>query len=286
MSSRASVKGCRAVCCRTVFESPVAGDISGGRFFFCNGDEDMAFQLLTFFLFIFFTSDAYADCHLISKNQMRREGTIVYNKDYDVLQACVGGRWRALGKIASDPNPPCGPNKEPGCLHTDNTIYAGLSPDGNRPMFTTRCATGKNWSGATCDGVEIKLPFNFGNGSNRAIFGPNSPFDGAANTQALVSLDADTVMPGFQDFLAARYCSDLHIHGHNDWYLPAILELAVLYHYKSDIRGFRPVIYYSSTAYGAAPGNMMIIFQGNNETAKPNEPQYERSFRCVRKDVD
>lgn len=246
----------------------------------------MAFRILTFFLFIFFATAAYADCHLISKNQMRAEGTIVYNKDYDVLQACVGGRWRALGKIASDPNPPCGPTKVPGCLHADNTIYAGLSPDGNRPMFTTRCATGKSWSGATCEGVEIRLPFNFGNSENRAVFGPNSPLDGAANTQALVALDADTGTDGFQNYLAARYCHDLNMHGHNDWYLPAILELAVLYHYKSDIRSFRPTIYHSSSANGGHGGvrNTMIIFQGSNETAKPNDPQHSRYFRCVRKD--
>lgn len=240
--------------------------------------------LIMFQIAVAISPAARADCYLISKDQTRREGVIVYNKDYEVLQACVDGKWKALGKVNVDLNPPCGAIKQPGCLHHDGTIYAGLSPDGNIPMYTTRCTPGRNWSGTACTGVRMTLPFNYGNATGNAPIAINSPFDGGSNTQTLSTLDADHDTPGLQPFLAATYCHTLEMNGHTDWYLPSIYELGILFSNKTAIRGFYPTIHHSSSVGGAGDSNSMIRFE-KGETGAPayNVWRYPRDFRCVRK---
>ena len=52
--------------------------------------------------------------------------------------------------------------------------------------------------------------------------GTTSTFDGVANTAAMVTA-------GINDHPAAKFCKDLTIGGHTDWYLPATLELDIAY---------------------------------------------------------
>ena len=52
--------------------------------------------------------------------------------------------------------------------------------------------------------------------------GTTSPFDGAANTAAMVTA-------GIADHPAAEFCVNLSIGGHTDWYLPSPLELDIAY---------------------------------------------------------
>lgn len=60
-----------------------------------------------------------------------------------------------------------------------------------------------------------------------AISGASSTNDGWSNTQTLMALGAD-------NFPAAKFCHDLVIDGYDDWYLPSIDELNILY------RNFKP----------------------------------------------
>ena len=53
-----------------------------------------------------------------------------------------------------------------------------------------------------------------------------SPFDGAANTAAMI---ADDVSTGVQNHPAAQFCDGLSIGGFTDWYLPARYELDIAY---------------------------------------------------------
>ena len=52
--------------------------------------------------------------------------------------------------------------------------------------------------------------------------GTTSPFDGAANTAAMVTA-------GIADHPAANFCKNLSISGFTDWYLPARYELDIAY---------------------------------------------------------
>jgi hypothetical protein len=52
--------------------------------------------------------------------------------------------------------------------------------------------------------------------------GTASPFDGAANTAAMVAA-------GIANHPAAQFCVDLNIGGFTDWYLPARFELDIAY---------------------------------------------------------
>jgi hypothetical protein len=52
--------------------------------------------------------------------------------------------------------------------------------------------------------------------------GTTSLFDGVVNTAAIVTA-------GINDHPAAKFCVDLNIGGHTDWYLPSRLELDIAY---------------------------------------------------------
>jgi hypothetical protein len=58
--------------------------------------------------------------------------------------------------------------------------------------------------------------------ANTTTADTTSPFDGAANTAAMVTA-------GIADHPAAEFCVDLTIDGYSDWYLPARYELDIAY---------------------------------------------------------
>lgn len=241
----------------------------------------MHYVLLTLLFIISVSQAAYADCYLRSTDNTRKEGTIVFNRDYDVLQVCASGRWRAMGRILPNDHQPCAEIKTPGCLHTDGTVYVGLTPDGDRPMYTTRCAAGFTWGGYSCTGTLITLPWNNGNASGMVAPNVSHPWKGAENTATLVATDANSGADGFQEFLAAHYCNNLGLHGHADWYLPARMELAILYESKVDIRGFVQGRYLSSTSNGATNP---VIIAFSSGTASNEVAWGARHVRCVRRD--
>lgn len=59
--------------------------------------------------------------------------------------------------------------------------------------------------------------------SNTATPGTTSPFDGEANTAAMIAAGA-AAHP------AAQFCNNLNIGGYTDWYLPARFELEISYY--------------------------------------------------------
>jgi hypothetical protein len=65
----------------------------------------------------------------------------------------------------------------------------------------------------------------------------NSPFDGAANTAAMVTA-------GINSHPAAKFCVDLSIGGYNDWYLPARYELDIAY------ENLKPTTTNNATSWG------------------------------------
>lgn len=125
-----------------------------------------------------------------------------------------GGGAKYCGAAPVVAGLPCGNSPAVGMTCTDGTIYAGDTPDGNVPMYTTPSDPGgMTWNEGGTDYFWTNL---------------SSTVTGKANTAALVALDANSVTPGFQDFMAAKYCSDLSSNGHTDWYLPARDEMEVV----------------------------------------------------------
>lgn len=224
---------------------------------------------------------AQADCILKSLNETRKEGVIVYNKDFDVLQVCTGTKWRALGKLKPKDKPACNPaNLMPGCLSADGSIYAGKSPDGDRPMFVTRCDYGQNWDGFKCAGIRLLRPWGGGIGSNPAV-NAHHIFSGSTNTDMLINADSNPDEDGQQPYMAAQACADLNIHSKTDWYLPARDELLIISHHHEEIENFQiGAWYYTSNGAGGA-GRVIIMGSDGTTTINLNS---SLPIRCARKD--
>lgn len=124
-----------------------------------------------------------------------------------------GGGAKYCGVVPSvTPGPSCGPSPVVGGACGNGTIYVGMSPDGNTPLFTTPA------DAAT-------MPWNDGVNGNFFATNISDPMTGRANTEALAAMDANPSEPGMQHFMAAYYCFTLSAHGHSDWYLPAKDEM-------------------------------------------------------------
>lgn len=252
-----------------------------------NGKGDWYMRFLGKYLVAFFilcaAHPAWAACTLKSDDTPRKEGVIVYNKDFDVLQVCIGTKWRALGRIKKLEDVPCGENLMPGCIAANGTVYAGRSPDGERPMYTTRCDAGLAWNGIGCTGVITRMPWNNGNGAGNVIPGTGNPNTGKYNTDLLASLDADTSMAGDQPYIAAQYCANLNAYGHDDWYLPALNESLVMLANQDDIRHFENRAYWTSLQTASrADTATIIIFPSGVYGHQTRANLY--NVRCVRKD--
>ena len=87
----------------------------------------------------------------------------------------------------------------PGDICPDGSMIAGLSPDGNQVMYTTRCDKGQVWDGSSCIGTRQTTTWN--NGSWNTT-GYTSSITGK-NTENLAIL-ADAGSPK-----VAQYCADL-----------------------------------------------------------------------------
>ncbi|MCK5556481.1 MAG: DUF1566 domain-containing protein [Alphaproteobacteria bacterium] len=109
----------------------------------------------------------------------------------------------------------------PGYVMPDGTLYVGLSPDGNVPMYTTPCDIGMSGTQFNCTGTRTNLMW----GTHGELTGYDSLITGEANTTGLVanygSYDDGYVI----GVPAAQACADLVFGGRDDWYLPARYEL-------------------------------------------------------------
>ncbi|NCT41033.1 MAG: DUF1566 domain-containing protein [Alphaproteobacteria bacterium] len=155
----------------------------------------------------------------------------------------------------------------------DGTVYAGLSPDGDVEMFTT-----------PNDGPTV--PWNNGNSSGRTLVGTDDTA-GYANTQIIISTDADSSIAGFQPHQAAQYCWDLQAHGYGDWYLPSEDEVYRFYQYVTAIKNFTisgSVYYWSSTEGSGDSTNRAFRKRLSDPYGTGVDKNTSNSrLRCVRK---
>jgi hypothetical protein len=233
-----------------------------------------------FFIFALFLSvdSAFAQC----VNPSGERGQIVFNETYDVLQGCTARGWLAFHEPG--PPDPCSGTPSPGDVCGDGSIYAGLSPDGNVPMYTTPAdASGTySWNNGTTNYTDMSI-VNCTDGSSPGTSA--SCQTGEANTAFLVGASGEPDYP----FAAAAYCDGLSAHGHSDWYLPAMDELNVLFSNRNarDLNGTFDEIgtfpngwYWSSSEFSNQEARWQIFnLGGQSDFGKSNSI----AVRCVRR---
>jgi len=166
---------------------------------------------------------------------------------------------------------------DPGTVVPDGSVYVGLSPDGNVPMYVTRCDAGMSWDGSACTGTRSALTW----GTYGTTTGITDVNTGEANTTALAV---------YGDTAVAKYCDNLDMHGKMDWYLPSQEELNVIYLASVAAGGtFRSSfdlsgsafsgVYWSSSEYNAYNAWYQRFSDGYQNASKLNG----RSARCSRR---
>ena len=214
-------------------------------------------------------------------NPTRPEGSMIYNSDHAVMQYCEGDEWVGVGSWSELTGPTGCPSIGDTC--DDGSIYAGLSPDGNVPMYTTPAdaLASYNWN----DGSSNWLDTAMVNCANAATPGPQASCQtGESNTVLLVSLNGSGSPSPYQ---AAEHCNGLSAHGYDDWYLPASDELKVLYDNKNigDLNG--------TFNEGPLSGRYWSSTEANNQSAwsirfsDKGQNGYQKNstlrVRCIRK---
>lgn len=176
---------------------------------------------------------------------------------------CV--RKDAAGGGSVTCNIACGGSNMPtiGDSCTDGSIYMGISPDGNKCMYT------HDSSGTT-------LAFLSSSVTVEPALDDN---DGDKNTSDLV---ADS-----HSHPAATYCDTKSEHGRDDWYLPAVNEAEVVgfnYGELSHLLNATADIWSSTTT--ATVGNAFKVEQADNAPPSIVEETTNTvlDIRCVRKD--
>lgn len=224
---------------------------------------------------------AKAECTLVSNGETRPTGTIIHNADHDVLQTCTNdGTWQALTPVGDACNPAA--TALPGTKCDDGTIFAGISPDGGVPMFTTPNDQSNSayWGMSSFTTNENNLITGRANSS--ALYAHVQAGDGSDNPD-------DGSTPN-----AFVLCEELDAYGYTDWYVPARDELDVLYTNRNagdlngtfDESGSLPAGYYWSSSETSGAGSNTAAWS-QSFSAGNQRDNYSKSnafsLRCVRR---
>lgn len=178
-------------------------------------------KYIVFFTAVLFSiNSAFAQC--VNPNGER--GQVVFNETYDVLQGCTARGWMAFHEPATHPCTETMTSPAIGETCTDGSIFAGMSPDGDVPMYTTPNDAGNfAWESVNA-------------GPYMTFCTSNSP--GVQETCQTGEENTTNLVGSAGTLPAAAHCSGLIAHGHDDWYLPAQDELNLLYTNRLLIGGF------------------------------------------------
>jgi hypothetical protein len=194
----------------------------------------------------------------------RDEGTLIYSSARGLMQYCDGAAWRGIGYVPDCPFE--------GDVCRDGTIYAGLSPDGNVPIYVTLDdAPAVAWGPVSDDTVVENCTWSPGTEASCRT--------GKANSSALAGLGAS--------YAAAAWCESLVANGHSDWYLPAHDELAVIYDNLMEgntlpANGFQPSTWYWSSSEIDDNSAFALLSDDGLYAAHGKANAYY--FRCARHD--
>lgn len=178
---------------------------------------NLMLRILAVLLLIFFHSPALAEPVVGESCSTYAPGSVMQTAGAEAggvarLLACKSGVW-AVAEINPDP---CAGTPALGAKCKDGTFYAGLSPDGNVPMFAMPTdGPISTWNNDTNEWVVT--------GMGLCTASEASCTTGRANTTLL----ANSVDEG-SPYGPAKYCEDLTAYGYSDWYLPSRNELKVV----------------------------------------------------------
>ena len=174
----------------------------------------------------------------------------------------------------------CAGSPTAGTVCADGSVYAGLSPDGNVKMFTTRCDAGQTWSGSACTGTASTPAWDSSNVDVTAV--TNCTSAGSCNAYGKAN-SAVIVAQRLFSAAAAYYCENLTENGKSDWYLPSLPELNVMYGNKTAIGSFDTsgTYYWSSSEYGTV--NAWIERFSDSYQASYGKANYDIRLRCARR---
>ena len=243
---------------------------------------------LTFILYLGIVIIIFAPSQATAQscaNPPGNSGEIFYNSSFDVFQGCTqGAGWVAFHGNTGYTPPPSGPTNcsNIGDTCDDGSIYAGLSPDGDVPMYTTAADAPSlySWNDGTTNYQDTAM-------ANCTDASPGTAATcqtGEANTAFLVGATGEPDYP----FAAAAYCEGLSAHGYSDWYLPAQDELNVLYTNKNtgalngtfDESGDFPAGWYWSSSENATSFARFQRFSDGNQNGLSKSSGV--AVRCVR----
>lgn len=128
------------------------------------------------------------------------------------------GLRAAAGNVAFDFLDPANIGKP-----AEGGFFAGLISHTSNGIATHALIVAPSATGASGTGYTLTTNYTWKT-STTTTPGTLSTFDGAANTAAIVA-------DGIANHPAANFCTGLSIGGHNDWYLPALLELEIAYYH-------------------------------------------------------
>lgn len=223
------------------------------------------FLLIFLSIALFFHDPAHAAC----TDPDAVPGELMYNQDAGVFQGCTRRGWFAFH--APPPPPPC---IDPGDTCPDGTIYAGLSQDGNIPMYAMPAdapgGASYSWNNGTSTWLDTAL-------INCTSASQSYCNTGEADTAYLAAISSPSPAP----YRAAQYCANLISNGHDDWYLPSANELKPLRAlYVAGQGGFSGNTYWGSTEWSDRNGWAMVFSSGYLTYWTKNNTY---RVRCVRK---
>jgi len=121
-------------------------------------------------------------------------------------------------------------------LEAEGGFFAGLISHTANGVATHALIVAPRETGASGLGYTLTTRYLWKT-TDSATAGTRSPFDGAANTAAIVTA-------GITDHPAAEFCVNLSIGGYSDWYLPARFELDIAYYH------LKPTTVSNNTSWG------------------------------------
>lgn len=225
---------------------------------------------------VLYTAPAYAVCSNNMSGVAGRAGEIEYFTTTNRLMYCDNTNWiemRAPTPVVNSTGGG-GPTGCPSIGNTcsDGSIYVGLSPDGNVPMYMTTVA---HQIMSTYGGfAETGNPVCDAGGTDPSCR------TGAANTTALAALGTVQTVP--------RHCNNLVAHGNDDWYLPAREEMRVLFQMHnavgSDLTTAADEWWWSSSE-STNTGHVWTVNRDGNSVWPNGWKGNTFASRCVRKVV-
>lgn len=136
------------------------------------------------------------------------------------MRLCTGTTWEIVGLTD-----PCTQNPVAGTVCRDGTVYVGLTPDGNVPMYIMRCDIGQTWDGSSCTGTRTTFPF----GTAGVTMAVSSSTSGKSNTDYISANYSSYIDGSVSGVPAINSCANAVANGHDDWYLPAPAEMSLIW---------------------------------------------------------